>query len=55
MNYACVILVGIGLFAIIYWYAAGRFYYTGPRVKAKVLDEGNSMSGMPSSTEKTAL
>ncbi|KAI9815939.1 MAG: hypothetical protein M1827_001931 [Pycnora praestabilis] len=37
MNYVCVILVAVGLFAVIYWYAAGRYYYTGPRVKAQLV------------------
>ena len=36
MNYVCVIIVAVALFATIYWYAAGRFYYVGPRVKAQL-------------------
>lgn len=41
MNYASVILVAILLFATIYWYAAGRKYYIGPRVKAQLVDAGS--------------
>ena len=37
MNYVCVLIVAVALFAIIYWYAAGRFYYVGPRVKAQLV------------------
>ncbi|MCJ1308172.1 hypothetical protein MMC25_001824 [Agyrium rufum] len=39
MNYVCVILVAVALFAVIYWYAAGRYYYTGPRIKAQIVQE----------------
>ena len=37
MNYVSVLMVGVALFAIIYWYAAGRYYYIGPRVKAQLV------------------
>lgn len=37
MNYVTVLIVAVMLFAVIYWYAAGRFYYTGPRVKAQLI------------------
>ena len=37
MNYVIVLIVAVMLFAVIYWYAAGRFYYTGPRVKAQLI------------------
>lgn len=37
MNYVTVLMVATMLFATIYWYAAGRKYYTGPRVKAQLL------------------
>jgi hypothetical protein len=37
MNYVCVILAAVALFAVGYWYAAGRYYYTGPRVKVHVV------------------
>ena len=38
MNYVCVILAAVGFFAVGYWYAAGRYYYTGPRVKAQLVE-----------------
>lgn len=36
MNYASVILVFVMLIATVYWYARGRFYYTGPRANAHI-------------------
>jgi hypothetical protein len=36
MNYAAVILVGIIVFAVIWWYVSGRHFYIGPRVKATI-------------------
>ena len=36
MNYAVVILVGIIVFAVIWWYMSGRHFYIGPRVKATI-------------------
>ncbi|ANB11423.1 Uga4p [Sugiyamaella lignohabitans] len=38
MNYAAVFFVGIGVFAAVYWYVAGRKYYTGPRKNTQVVD-----------------
>ena len=37
MNYVTVLMVAVMLFAVIYWYVAGRYYYTGPRVKAQLI------------------
>ena len=37
MNYVVVLMAAVALFAIIYWYASGRYYYTGPRVKAQLI------------------
>lgn len=37
MNYVSVFIVAVALFAVIYWYAAGRFYYVGPRVRAQLI------------------
>ncbi len=37
MNYVAVLIVAMFLFALIYWYAAGRYYYVGPRVKAQLI------------------
>jgi len=38
MNYVSVIMVAMALFAVIYWYVSGRYYYTGPRVKARLIE-----------------
>lgn len=38
MNYVCVIIAAVGIFAVGYWYVAGRYYYTGPRVKAQLVE-----------------
>lgn len=37
MNYVCVLMVAVALFAVIYWYAAGRKYYIGPRVRTQIV------------------
>lgn len=37
MNYVVVLMAAVAIFAIGYWYAAGRYYYTGPRVKAQLI------------------
>lgn len=34
MNYACVYLVAVLLFALVYWYIRGRKVYTGPITEA---------------------
>lgn len=36
MNYAFVVLVATFAFSIIYWFAGGRNYYTGPRTRAQL-------------------
>ena len=54
MNYAVVILVGIGLFALLYWVIAGRFYYFGPRVKAQLIVASAERSSGDSSGEAIA-
>lgn len=54
MNYAVVILVGIGLFALLYWVIAGRFYYFGPRVKAQLIEGTAERLSGDSSGEETA-
>ncbi|KAH6693776.1 amino-acid permease, partial [Plectosphaerella plurivora] len=41
MNYAIVVLVATFVFSIIYWFAGGNKYYTGPRTHAQV--QGNHM------------
>ena len=49
MNYVVVFMVVVAIFAIGYWYAAGRYYYIGPRVKAQLIlgveGEGKGMVG----------
>lgn len=45
MNYDSVILTAIALFAVLYWFIAGRKYYIGPRVKAKVEGEPPELDG----------
>lgn len=37
MNYVVVLMFAVAIFAIGYWYAAGRYYYVGPRVKTQLL------------------
>ena len=39
MNYAIAFLALILLAALIWWYAGGRKYYTGPLVEATILEE----------------
>lgn len=38
MNYAVVFFVGIIVFSLIYWAAAGHKYYTGPRANTHVIE-----------------
>lgn len=51
MNYVIVLMVAVAIFAIGYWYAAGRYYYIGPRVKAQLIHgvegEGKGAMGGP--------
>lgn len=61
MNYACVFLVAILVFAAVYWYAYGKRVYTGPLIETvdgeRVVDrsssDGNSAVG--AQMEKTAF
>jgi len=39
MNYACAFLALILLAALIYWYAGGRKWYTGPITEAMIIEE----------------
>ena len=54
MNYVTVLMAATMLFATIYWYAAGRKYYTGPRVKAQLL-VGMENGDSSSNEEKKAI
>jgi amino acid transporter len=38
MNYAVVFLLFILLCAVIYWYASGRKFYTGPVIEAEIIE-----------------
>lgn len=37
MNYVVVLMAAVAVFAVGYWYTAGRYYYIGPRVKAQLI------------------
>jgi len=41
MNYATVFLVAILLASMIWWYASGKRYYTGPIVEAQAESESD--------------
>jgi hypothetical protein len=36
MNYAVAVLFVVLVFSVVYWFAAGKNYYTGPRTHAKI-------------------
>lgn len=38
MNYAVVYLAGILFMAAVYWFIAGRKFYTGPLIEAEVME-----------------
>ncbi len=48
MNYVVVLIFAVGIFAVGYWYAAGRYYYIGPRVKVQLIHgvEGEGKQGV---------
>jgi len=37
MNYVVVFMAAVAIFAVGYWYVAGRYYYIGPRIKAQLI------------------
>lgn len=41
MNYAIAFLAAILAAALIYWYAGGRRWYTGPLVETEVADDSS--------------
>ena len=49
MNYVVVLMAAVAIFAVGYWYAAGRYYYIGPRVKAQLIlgVEGEGKAAIP--------
>ena len=60
MNYVVVLMAAVAIFAIGYWYAAGRYYYIGPRVKTQLImgvtgEEEKAHSSGGSSDEKRDL
>lgn len=54
MNYVTVLMAATMLFAVIYWYASGRYYYTGPRVKAQLII-GTERGGDSSSSDEKRI
>ena len=57
MNYVVVLMAAVAIFAIGYWYAAGRYYYIGPRVKAQLLmgvagEEGEKLTSSGGSSDE---
>ena len=55
MNYAVAFLGGILLFALIYWYARGKSFYTGPVVEADVVNGADVDSSSGSEHEKAKV
>ena len=52
MNYVVVLMAAVAIFAVGYWYAAGRYYYIGPRVKTQLVMGGAGDVGeKPNSSE----
>lgn len=37
MNYVSVLMVAVTIFAVVYWHAAGRHDYVGPRLKTQLI------------------
>ncbi len=54
MNYVTVLMAATMLFAVIYWYASGKHYYTGPRVKAQLII-GTERAGDSSSNDEKKI
>jgi hypothetical protein len=38
MNYAVVILAFVFVVALVYWFIRGKYFYTGPRTRAHVVN-----------------
>lgn len=59
MNYVVVLMAAVAIFAVGYWYAAGRYYYIGPRVKAQLIlgveGDGKADSSGGSTDEKRVV
>ena len=54
MNYAVAVLVLVLSFSVIYWFAAGRKFYTGPRTHAHIEHGQAVVDERPPGEEKTA-
>lgn len=54
MNYAVVIMAGVFVFSLGYWFLRGRKFYTGPRANTEVLD-GYGGDNMPSGEKQLPL
>lgn len=55
MNYACAFLALIAIFSTVYWYAAGKRFYTGPLIEADIGDSASNSSGVLHHGEKSTL
>lgn len=59
MNYVVVLIAAVAIFSIGYWYAAGQYYYIGPRNNAQLImgveSEGKAGSSGGSSDEKRVV
>ena len=49
MNYAIAFLALIFVFALVYWFIAGRRFYSGPLIEADVGEEDSQNNGSGSS------
>ena len=57
MNYVVVLMTAVAIFAVGYWYAAGRYYYIGPRVKTQLImggagEEGEKLNSSEGSSDE---
>ncbi|KAB5585405.1 hypothetical protein GE09DRAFT_1048531 [Coniochaeta sp. 2T2.1] len=55
MNYAVAVLVLVLSFSVIYWFAAGRRFYTGPRTHTHIENGVAVVDEVPPSDEKAPL
>lgn len=55
MNYAVAVLALVLSFSVIYWFAAGHKFYTGPRTHAHIENGEAVVDERPPDEEKTAL
>jgi hypothetical protein len=55
MNYAVAVLFLVLFFSVIYWFAAGRKFYTGPRTHAHIENGEVVVDERPPDEEKTPV